>query len=358
MDENRAILISDVHMDQWETDLGTNGAADKRRAFLDFLDWVRTSSRAKRFIICGDLLDIPTRTGAALLPQYLDVAQKLAELVNADIEFTYVVGNHDSGIVGLEVAMTDPTIRVDYPWVRLKSGGKVFLLEHGHLYDPWLWEYVRYHGATMLKREPRKPGMLTLMGPRAAAATDAMDPDGLREGVLEMWQVHREEAAYQGDRVHALAAAVETAIAQDYEGREPDAKGQQALQDLKHVKTALPAAPGAGPHTFSLAVPSWDDVKDHVGNLVTYLYSGPHWRRVARQRVTDLAGDPNTRIDGVVMGHTHYADHDTWEEAGSTYQYVNSGSWRNDSADMVLIESGKLKLYKRTWTDGWPALPR
>ncbi len=360
MDSARAVLISDVHIDQWEADLGGLGpAAEKRRAFLEFLEWVGGESHAKRLVILGDLVDVPPRRGS-LLPEYSDVARKLKELVDRGVELHYVVGNHDSGILGLQVAMSAPVIHVDYPCRRLESGGKTFLLEHGHLYDPCLIEYVRYHAALMLRRDSADPGppLVPKTGEGSVREPKAVLPPEFATGLLGLWQVDRAQDGTDAAHATALVAAVETLLRESEEDPDPELVGVADVTDsIAAVKGALPDLSAAALRAGPPGLPSWSDVRDAAEALVRFVYSGPHWKRVAKRRVRDLETDPATRVDGVIMGHTHYPGTMAWQESGRQCQYVNSGSWRNDAADMVLIESGELILYERLWTDPPPSLP-
>ena len=57
-----------------------------------------------------------------------------------------------------------------------------------------------------------------------------------------------------------------------------------------------------------------------------------------------------------LTGHTHFADAHDWTEGGAAYQHLNSGTWRHQQADLVVIEDGQAVLHQRTWNEPLPDL--
>ncbi len=360
MATDRLVLISDVHVDYWEQDLPDNHAA-KRQRFLEFFDWLVEGSGARRLVINGDLVDLPQKDGKPSLPRYSDVVAKLREVLDAGIEVAYVVGNHDSGLVGLDVALDEPPIRIDYPYIRVASGGKTFLVEHGHLHDPWLWDYVRTLGSAMLARHPREPGVVFLTQPVEGDA-DLPKPEEFSAKLPQMWQMHRDEIGPDTPGIEALVEAVERDLEEDYAAvTDPDEDAamlerRERLRDTLAAATTVPF--GTRPlGTMSLAGRPWHLDKQLVEQLVQHLYSGPHWRKAARQRARQVGEKLDKPIHGVIMGHTHYPDERRLKVGGRRCQYVNSGSWRRESADILVIEAGQLTLHARDWRDDWPDPP-
>ncbi len=337
MSDGPTVLISDVHMDAWEKDLGAEGARAKRQRFGEFFTWVADSAEITRLVIGGDLLDVPQKTGHPLLPTYADVLEGLATVAKAGKAICYVIGNHDSGIVGLSIDTDDPPVRIGYPSVRVRSGDKTFLVEHGHLYDPWLWEYVRYTAELVLRRAPAGGGVLGLAG--GAEGGSPADAEELRAQTLRAWQSDRGERAERDEAAASLASAIEREL-DDYEDREAVAALLAGARGpaLEGAFGVAPAAAGPG----------------LLEQLVAVLYAGPHWRRVAAERIGELRRDPATSVDGVVMGHTHNPEERLVRVEGADYPYINSGSWRHDAADIVWIDGGTMKLHRRTWDDDWP----
>jgi len=85
-------------------------------------------------------------------------------------------------------------------------------------------------------------------------------------------------------------------------------------------------------------------------------YSGPHWRKVAKERAAAVSKESGQQITGVVMGHTHWPDEFRWTSDGREHHYVNAGSWRHESADIVVIEKGVMQLHRCRWDEDWPKL--
>lgn len=337
------IVVSDVHMDLWEEDVP--GIAPQRKAnLLQFFDWV-VQVRPERLVIVGDLLDVPERRGGALLPRHQKVLDRLREVVNSGVKFCYVVGNHDAGALGLSVAMTDPVIRVEYPLSWLVTGGRNILLEHGHLQDPWLWDYVRQLARDMWVTDPGAPTPWKMQPPltRARTAPDQPGEPAAAEAsraLPRLLQADRLDRFMDEQGIKRLEQAVEAELAEDY----------SEVGDVKGLW-----APGVDPQQLLLQLKqAADDAarKPIIEQLVQWVYSRPHWRKAARERAREMAKKANKTVHGVIMGHTHHPD----DPQGMDIEYVNCGSWRREDAHIVTISDGHLRLHRRKWNDPWPDL--
>jgi UDP-2,3-diacylglucosamine pyrophosphatase LpxH len=349
------VLVSDIHVDEWHRDLPPDAVEQKRARLLDFFDWLVDASGSRRLVIAGDLVDLPQSDGEAVLPRFWDIATKLKKVLDAGIELTYVVGNHDCGIVGLDVLLDTPPLRIDYPYILAESGGKTFLIEHGHLHDPWLWDYERTLLSAMANRTLARPGPFALT---AADAGEAPAFEDLTEQLGQVWHIHREDLRPEMPHLDVLLSAVAADLETDYSDLMDDtdadmrASRQAAAADIRK----LSAAGAVVPHPFGLRAPSADDAKELLVSVARALYVGPRWRKAAGTRAAEMERVHGTQIEGVVMGHTHYVDRYEVSVEGRPVQYVNSGTWRGESADIVLLEEGRLTLHQRKWEDAWPVV--
>lgn len=345
---DRAVLISDVHIDEWEGDLPEQ-YGQKRQAFLDFLAWVAEGGRqgqVGRLVIGGDIFDAPQRDDVALLPRYEDVLEALRAVLAAGVKLAYVVGNHDSGLLGLSLALADPPVTVDYPCILMKSAGKTVAVEHGHLYDPWLWDYVRHLAEAMWEGD-EAPGEPVALGPRAPGVVPRTARDAAATGgttgpapldLQRLLRATRQERLAPAGSLERLAGCVARELAVDYHDVLDATADSATIANLEAVRGRLDGAPP-------------------LEQLFRAYYSGPHWRRAAKSRVAELQQQLSAPVAGIVMGHTHWPDAYDWtDDAGAAHQYVNSGTWRHDSADVVIIEGGALRLVHRKWTDPLPEL--
>lgn len=356
MKSERLLLISDVHVDAWPADL-PNAHQQKRKKLLDFFDWVVDGSGAGRLVINGDLIDVPQQDRGPILPRYMEVAAKLQKVVAAGIKFGYVIGNHDSGLVGLDIALNNPPVQVEYPYLVVKSGGRNIVVEHGHLQDPWLWDYVRTLASQMLAKRPGPSSPVFLRATAAAAAAPAAP--GPAEASLQLhrlWQTRGEKLDPRSPEAAALVAAVQKDLQEDYR----DVTDSRADRAMIGKRARLRGRLGtAGPRTrgaTALTVAPKALTSRTIEQAVQALYSGPHWRKVAKERAATVSKESGQQVTGVVMGHTHWPDELKWTENGREYHYINAGSWRHESADIVVIEKGVMRLYQRKWDEDWPKL--
>lgn len=354
MPADRLILISDVHLDQWPSDL-PDQHEKKSSKFLDFFDWVIDESGAGRLLIAGDLIDVPQKDRQPVLPRYSEIAERIRAVVEAGIKFGYVVGNHDSGLVGLDIELENPPVRVAYPFMLVKSGDGNILVEHGHLHDPWLWDYVRHLAMTMWARDAEVPANVFLWSGAPAVAQATSPAAEASVELARLWQTGANELAVQSPEADRLAQIALQDLAQNYEDVTDPEKDREMLEKRAKLLQDIPAmAPGPG--AFSLVGRRRWDWGMFLERMVQTMYSGPHWRRAAKELWQKKSEQVDAPITGVVMGHTHWPDEFSWEQDGATIQYVNSGSWRRDYADIAVIEDGNITLYARDWRDDWPDL--
>ena len=362
MPSERVIVISDVHLDQWRDDL-PDDHLDKHQAFLDFLAWIATmgsQGKVGRFVIVGDLINVPQKDRSPLLPTYDDVYAGLQGIVAAGVKFGYVIGNHDAGMVGLSLDLKQPEVCVGYPYLLVNSGAVQFAVEHGHLYDPWLWDYVRQLAAAMWTSSAGPQGVRVLR--MAGAAPVQLPSEAARDSALqidELWQTSLRET----DPSHAAMESLRDVLLKDLEEDysdvvDPATDGQmmadrdQLRAQLRHTLTTGTGVPSLAPSLAGLQPPALA-----IESLVQACYSGPHWRRAARRRLPALSEELNRPLAGIIMGHTHHADQSAWHDAaGQPRWYVNSGSWRHESADLVIVDGATAQLHKRTWRDPLPSL--
>lgn len=123
-----SIVVSDLHADYWDD--------AKLKLFLDFLnnDLVQ---KAERFILNGDIFDLPSTAINPSWPQRQDGLMTALSELAARIPFVYLTGNHDFATHPLgPMAIRDGSIQLEPEQYRFEDGGASFLLKHGHQYDP------------------------------------------------------------------------------------------------------------------------------------------------------------------------------------------------------------------------------
>ncbi len=347
----RVIVLSDVHVDEWPRELPEECEA-KRAHLRDFIRWVGTDAGAQHLVINGDLLDIPQKHGEPLLPQFADILDAFLELYQLGVGISYVIGNHDSGLLGFSTGMPGAGVTVNYPCLVVESGGKRIGIEHGHLLDAWLWTYVEQRLEMVCHRdrvepavamhpftgEPPGPGGPTLPSFHGVAndlfASLQWEPDGLN--------FTRDETRL-AIRVMAMDLCDDFAdVMAPGENYREQAEALKRLQELGIDPSALVRGENLD-EAF--------DAFDAIGNAY---YASIPWRRAARHRLRELSGWLSEPISAVVFGHVHKMDRLVWQENGREVEYVNDGSWKADRADYVYIQDGTLTLHRRLWTDPLP----
>lgn len=134
MARKKIILFSDLHVDRW--------AWERRKMFVDFLKYVETE--ASEVIILGDLLDFPSLKGDNIWPKHEGLINRLRRLPEQGIPLTYLIGNHDISLRGVELELDNLIITYrnkQRPLLRTFFGREVYI-EHGHEYDPLFQEHV------------------------------------------------------------------------------------------------------------------------------------------------------------------------------------------------------------------------
>lgn len=114
-----AVVVSDVHL----------GAvpASTERAFRRFLD--RVAERASELLINGDLFDFWFEYRHVILREHFRVVAKLAEVVEAGVDVSFVGGNHDAWAGSF--LRDDVGVRLLDGPVVTTVGGRRALVAHG-----------------------------------------------------------------------------------------------------------------------------------------------------------------------------------------------------------------------------------
>jgi UDP-2,3-diacylglucosamine pyrophosphatase LpxH len=345
----RLLAISDVHFDTW-CNQQPEVFADKQRAFLEFLDWVRDGSECEHFAIVGDLIDIPGENHAPLLPAFEKVAVKLYSLMRAGISVHYAIGNHDAGGVGIDINSLRPPLQISYPEVRVQCGENWVWLEHGHMLDAWLWEYVHRQVTSLTGTAPREAMRHFLPDfpadhpttPAAAAVHDLLyealqwrpDPrlfsvSDKRLGLRVMSEHLRDDFAEVADP-----------------GQRPPFEDEIAESLARHGVTVDDLL---GPGDLPAGV---IDLFMIIGGRY---YSPLPWRRAARRRLEEVRRREGSQFTGIIMGHIHAPDCYQWtDETGTALTYANCGTWIGDSGSYVLVDNQSIKAVKRQWADPLP----
>jgi len=353
MADQTTVVVSDLHMDVWEESEGAEVAEAKRHRLQEFFDWI-LEVRPYRFVIAGDLLDVPERTEGSLVATCASTVQALYQMTRAGIKVGYVVGNHDCGLIGLAASLPSPPVRIDYPCMLIDCDGRTVLIEHGHLHDPWLWDYVRQHARDMWVREVRPPQVYHLQDAAPAPEEGPADEADLLGELHRSLQADREQRLADDEARAGLLEIMRTELETDY-GDVMDAEARAQWQaDRSRLLQGLKRVGGGEPGRLSVAPSDAADVEELGVELLRHLYVGPHWRRSARRRVEAFANaaDP-VEVSGVIMGHTHHADR---ADLGG-FWYANVGTWRDDGGGIVVIKGGDVIFDpRRRWDDPWPEI--
>lgn len=190
----RTIMFSDLHIDRWNL--------DKRDMFMDFMDYVER--KATEVFVLGDLLDFPALEGSEIWPKYAPIINRIRGLSDKNIPITYVIGNHDIALRGIEIDADN--FKLTYcdgaPLQRTLHGKKV-CIEHGHAHDPLFKEHV-YDAIDFLRDLTGKAvdrrladffgNFLRTLKP---AGDKPKDPDersvGVPENFLRLWDAAAEQ---------------------------------------------------------------------------------------------------------------------------------------------------------------------
>lgn len=347
MREGRLIAISDVHLDAWREET----FASKRQAFRDFLDWVRDGSGCEHFAVVGDLLDVPQIDHSPILPRFRDLFTHLFGLTRAGIMVHWIVGNHDVGLMGLDVAMTHPPVQVAYPGVCLRSGGRNVWLEHGHDLDAWLWAFVQYRAVHV---EAVAPALaMAHFGPGGGAtALPIPAASFVHDTLYAAIQWRAMQTGFTADEQRLGIQVLSQQLGDEFadvseDGRLPEGHAEilAELQRLgltaEQVRDGAPL-PEEALHLFMM-----------VGRRY---YSALPWRRAARSRLQELRQREGPRPSALIMGHIHAVDHYQWQSDDEALAYANCGSWTGDGGSFILVDEGRISTFQRRWDDPLPAL--
>lgn len=298
----RAIIVSDLHIDTW-SDVERYGEGARERTKLehwcDLLQWC-DENRVEELIVNGDLMDAPPYEGNVSLTSAA-ACKALTALMDyaSKRSVTYVFGNHDIGISGIRCDFNPGlaplrNVSLQYPHrPPLHTDVSTILIQHGHLYDPALWLYVRDltirtyvnsgYEAFNLTQQRRDPGAGQ---PRPADRRVGVDSPA----VIKL-------GAQPGN---TLEQDIEQAVAAD-----PPSKSERdsAKRFLKRLRTGVNRA---------------------VRRKVTHYF----WREAAREVLRDFtAQHPADRAFYCIMGHTHVPDRFDDVINGRQCHYLNSGTW-------------------------------
>jgi len=347
--EGRLVAISDVHLDTWREG-DPDSYAEKSHAFLDFLNWVRDASGAEHFAVVGDLLDVPQFDHSPILPRYRDVLLHLWSIIEAGIRVYYIIGNHDSGLVGLDVAMAHPPLEIVYPGVTVDCAGRRVRLEHGHLMDAWLWAYLQ-HKSSRVAAVPPEQAMAPfgrdcqITTPPLPAMTFIYDTvyDALQWRPIEVGFTKPEKL---------LGLAV---MAQHLDDTFADVADNGELPCRQEAILSKLAAANITVAQLQQGQDLPDDIIELFWPVGERYYSVLPWRRAAQCRMRTLRRD-NADCTALIMGHTHHADEFRWEQDGTPCAYANCGTWSGVHGSLVCVDAGEVKTYRRKWRDPLPEL--
>lgn len=347
MHEGKLIAVSDVHLDTWHAG-DPDSSSDKNKAFLEFLNWVRDGSGAQHFAIVGDLLDVPQFDHSPVLPRFRDVLLHLWSIIQSGIRVYYVVGNHDAGLMGFDIAMAHPPFELVYPGVTVDCDGLRVRLEHGHLLDAWLWAYLQHKTSRVDAVPPARAMTHFDMGcthetPSLPAVTFLYDTiyDALQWRPIEIGFTEPEKVlgitlmSQQLDDTFADVSA---------HGELPD-EHEDILGQLETLGVTVEQLKGG------------QDLPQGITELFWALgrryYSRLPWRRAAQCRLRTLrqeAGD----VCALIMGHIHSPDEYRWDEDGAACVYANCGTWSGERGSFVCVSEGEVKTYSRNWSEALP----
>lgn len=346
MQDGRLIAISDVHLDTWR-----ESGEEKRKAFLDFLKWVRFGSDCQHFAIVGDLLDVPQSDHSPILPRYREVFTHLWGLMRAGITVHWVVGNHDAGLMGLDVAMSHPPIQVAYPGVMIRSGSREVWLEHGHDLDAWLWAYLQYRTAQVGPVDP-KEAMSHFRDCGDSLQTTVPASDFVYNTIYEAMQWRAMQTGFTDPEkrlgINVMSQHLDDDFAEVAEAGQRPRLQAEIEADLKRFDLTVEALQrGATVPTEAL---------DLFFSIGLRYYSTLPWRRAARCRLRQLRRNLGKQVGGLIMGHIHETDVYSWEDDGDTLTYANCGTWNDDGGSFILVENGEMTAFRRRWDDPLPEL--
>jgi UDP-2,3-diacylglucosamine pyrophosphatase LpxH len=321
----RTIIVSDLHVDTWDDQ--PYGQGDRRKPKLqhwfDFLDFCEQKAVAE-LVINGDLMDAPPYQGNVSFTS--PIARQAVERLLAYAgthNVTYVYGNHDIGISGLRCTRDASlaglkNVNLIYPDYTLDTGTSAVLIQHGHLYDPFLLAYVR----------------------------DLDVRTYLLSGGQDFQWVQQRRNPATGAQIKPPGVASPAAI-------------NLPAQPESNIFRAIGAAEQAAPTTKQEMdkAGNWlQRLKDGAFRKVTGEVKNAIWREAAKDICEDFLGRRNPPLVYCTMGHTHVPDTYQFDVSGKPCIYFNSGTWtgagdaeedRAHATYLDLREDGKL------WIQDW-----
>lgn len=349
MQDGRLIAISDVHLDTWREG-DPDSYPEKSQAFLEFLTWVRDASGAEHFAIVGDLLDVPQFDHSPILPRYRDVLLHLWTVIQSGMRVYYIVGNHDSGLMGLDVAMAHPPFELVYPGVTVNCDDLLVRLEHGHLMDAWLWAYLQHKSSRVAAVPPEKAMAPFMAGcrletPSLPATTFIYDTiyDALQWRPIEVGFTALEKRL----GITVMSQHLDDTFADVADQGELPSQHEAILAQLAEANITVSQLKQGKDLPEGAIELFWP-----IGERY---YSPLPWRRAAQCRMRTLrekAGD----ISALIMGHIHDVDEFHWDADGTPCTYANCGTWTGEHGSFVCVDQGQVKVYRRKWSDPLPDL--
>ncbi len=346
------IVVSDVHVDEWPEEIPQQHE-EKRQAFLEFLRWVKDDSGAQHLVINGDLVDIPQKDGTPLLPAFFDIFHTLIELYRSGIGISYIIGNHDSGILGFSSDIRQIPLTINYPYLVLESGDVRMLIEHGHLLDAWLWAYVEHRLSFVCTTSPPTPenAMRQFIDPNSAPAQVDLPPaHAMADQLFASLQWEPNGLDFTETETRLAISLMALDLFDDFEDVRADgevfSEKDLLLPELQEL--------GVTPEQLCVAAEIPKQTLEAFRMIGDVYYAKIPWRRAARYRLKQLNNELGNLISTIVLGHIHKIDHMQWDENGQQRDYHNAGSWKNNKADFLHLENGQVTMYERLWTDPLP----
>ncbi len=346
------IVLSDVHIDEWSGERPGDCEA-KRQAFMDFLRWVRTDSGVDHLVINGDTLDIPQKDDKPLLPAYYDLLYSLIDIHRSGIGISYIIGNHDAGILGISAETRHVPFSIKYPSLLMRSGDRMFSIEHGHLLDAWLWAYVNHRLLIAHCGDAQDPdeAMRHFTECNALATVRAFPPAHTVANdffASLQWEpgglTFTDEETRIGISLMARDLFDDFAdVRRDGEKFEEQTAAIEALAEYGIQPADLLTAQNIPQEAFVL-----------FREMGDAYYSRIPWRRAAVNRLTQINASCECTVDTILTGHIHKIDHISWHQGNKEFRYYNDGCWKRDRADFLYIHNGEVHMHKRHWTDPLP----
>lgn len=320
----RKILVSDLHIDTWTDRKIRETGKTKEEHFYDFLSWCE-DAQIDEFIINGDILDLPPVDGEAFPANKPIVSAVITRLLDfaTKVPVTYVYGNHDIGISGLQsqdgrqAAFLGNTL-LYYPVYRFSPTPETtILVSHGHLADPFLALYVK----SVLRNTYFLPDISRLTLALQRKRPDHPGPFPV-VGTLPSINVASGENAYKAVL-----------------------RQQQPLRSAK-VKISL-----------------WDRIKNAFGCALAPATREVFWQNALdemQQFIDDQHGKGGFRNLYLIYGHTHAADARVEHPLvyqGVVCRYLNSGTWTEGNAPGAeIVDQGwyvDIRENGTVWLQDW-----